>query len=83
MTPDLWLALVQFATKFGLDAALAIINGIKGGKTIDDAIAALELAKLKMAQEYLKEAAAAIAPAPVVTPPADPPPAVAPAPVPS
>ena len=54
--PELWIALVQFATKFGLDAALAIINGIKGGKTIDDAIAALELAKLKTAEDYLREA---------------------------
>lgn len=62
MTPDLWIALVQFATKFGLDSALAIINGIKGGKTIDDAITALELAKLKTAQDYLKEATASSPP---------------------
>ncbi len=56
MTPELWLALIQWGTKFGLDSALAILNGIKGGKTIDDAINALELAKLKTAQQYLDEA---------------------------
>lgn len=67
MTPELWIALIQFGTKFGLDAALAIINGIKGGKTIDDAIAALELAKVKTAEQYLQEAKDAITP-PVVPP---------------
>jgi len=67
MTPELWLALIQFATKFGLDAALAILNGIKGGRTIGDAIAALELAKLKTAEQYLQEAEDAITP--LVVPP--------------
>ena len=68
MTPELWIALIQFGTKFGLDAALAILNGIKGGKTIDDAIAALELAKLKTAEQYLQEAKDAITPPAPVTP---------------
>ena len=62
MTPDLWLALIQFATKFGLDAALAIINGLKGGASIDDAIAALELAKLNTAQQNQDEAQPALPP---------------------
>lgn len=76
MTPELWIALIQFGTKFGLDAALAIINGIKGGKTIDDAIAALELAKTKTAEQYLQEAKDALTPpvpvVPLVTPPVTP-----------
>ncbi len=56
MTPALWIAVLEFATKFGMDAAIAILNGIKGGTTVDDAIAALEAAKLKTAQQYLDEA---------------------------
>ena len=58
------LALIQFAIRFGLDAALIIANAIKrGGATIDDAIAALEVAKTKTAADYLAEDAA---PKPVV-----------------
>ena len=75
MPPELWLPIIQFATKFGLDAALAILNGIKGGKTIDDAIAALELAKIKTAEQYLQEAKDAITPplfVPLVVPPVTP-----------
>lgn len=66
LTPELTLALVQFATKFGLDAALAIAQMIKGGKTIDDAIAALELAKTKTFDQYIAEAKAAAPPAPAL-----------------
>lgn len=62
LTPELMLALIQFATKFGLDAALAIAQVVKGGKTIDDAIAALDAAKTKTAQDYLNDAAAAAVP---------------------
>ena len=50
--------LIQWGIKFGIDSAIAIANGIKGGKTIDDAIAALEVAKTKTAQDYLNEAKA-------------------------
>ncbi len=57
MTPELWVAILNFAVKFGIDAAIAIANGLKGGsKTIDDAIAALEMAKTKTPDDYLKEA---------------------------
>ena len=58
MTPDLWAMLIQWAIKFGIDSAIDIANGIKGGKTIDDAIAALEVAKTKTAQDYLNESKA-------------------------
>ena len=56
MTAELWIVVIQFAVKYGIDAAIAIMKAIKGGATIDDAIAALELAKKKTAQEYLDEA---------------------------
>jgi len=56
MTTALWIALIEFATKFGIDAAIAIIAGVKSAKTIDDAIAALEVAKTKTAAQYLSEA---------------------------
>jgi len=70
LTPELILALVQFGTKFGLDAALAIAQLFKGGKTIDDAIAALELAKTKTYEQYIAEAKAAAAAAVATPPPA-------------
>lgn len=47
------LALIQFAIRFGLDAAIAIANAFKKSDTLDDAIAALELAKSKTAADYL------------------------------
>ena len=56
MNPALWPMILQFAIKFGLDAAISIVKGIGSAKTVDDAIAALELAKTKTAQDYLDEA---------------------------
>jgi hypothetical protein len=56
MTPQLWATVLQFAIKFGLDAAISIVKGIGAAKTVDDAITALELAKTKTAQDYLDEA---------------------------
>lgn len=64
MTTELMAALLQFGIKFGIDAALAIVQNLKGGITIDTAIAALEAAKTRTAQQYLDEAKAALAPAP-------------------
>ena len=55
LTPTMWITIAQFAIKFGIDSAIAIANGIKTGATIDDAIAALELARTKSAQDYLDE----------------------------
>lgn len=54
MTPEFWAALLQYAIKFGIDAAIAIIKN--QGKTIDDAIAALEVAKTKTAEQIRDEA---------------------------
>lgn len=56
MTEALWLALIQFGIKFGLDAALAIMDGVKNAKNIDDAIVALKTASEKTAEQYLDEA---------------------------
>lgn len=67
MSETLLVALLNFAVKFGIDAALAIATSFKPGATIDDAIAALQLAKTKTAQDYLAEAKAAVVPPP--TPP--------------
>lgn len=53
------IALAEFAVKFGLDAAIAFAGSMKPGATVDDAIAALQLAKTKTAQQYLDEAKAA------------------------
>jgi len=71
------IALAQILIKYGPDAALAIANLFKSGTTIDQAIAALELAKTKTAQQYLDEAKAALlaanaipAASPVALPPA-------------
>lgn len=56
MSEALWIALIQFGIKFGLDAAIAISDGIKNAKNIDDAIAALKTASEKTAQQYVDEA---------------------------
>lgn len=50
------ITLIEFAIKFGIDAAISLAGALKSGATIDDAIAALELAKTKTAQQYLDEA---------------------------
>jgi hypothetical protein len=50
-------SLIEFALKFGIDAALELAKGLSGG-TIEGAIAALEAAKTKTAQQYLDEAKA-------------------------
>ena len=63
MTPETLAAWLQFAVKFGIDAAIAIAPMFKGGATIDDAIAALQTAKTKTAQDYLNEAKATPPPA--------------------
>lgn len=57
MTPATIELLIQFGLKFGLDAAIAIAKAFKSN-SIDDAIAALETAKTKSAQDYLNEAKA-------------------------
>jgi hypothetical protein len=45
MTPALQLAIYQMIASIGIDATVAIMNGIKNATTIDDAIAALQAAQ--------------------------------------
>lgn len=59
MSETFLIALIQFAIKFGLDSALAIAKANKDA-SIDEAIAALEVAKTKTAQDYLDEAKAKV-----------------------
>lgn len=66
------ISISEFAIKFGLDAAIAWLSAHKPGATIDDAIAALQLAKTKTAQDYLNEAKAALSPSAALAPPASP-----------
>lgn len=57
MTPELWVAILNFAVKFGIDAALTIGNAVKNqGATIDDAIGALQDIQKKSAADYLTAA---------------------------
>lgn len=73
MSENLIIALLNFAVKFGVDAAIAIIKSLKSSATIDDAIAALEVAKTKTAQQYLdEEKTVSVTTAPVVEPPPTP-----------
>lgn len=58
MTPELWAALIQFAIKNGIVAAISIAEGIKSAKTIDDAIAALHDSKSKTWEDFKAEAQA-------------------------
>ena len=55
MSEQVLIALIQFGLKFGIDAALALARASKNN-SIDDAIAALEKAASKTAEDYLKEA---------------------------
>lgn len=72
---EIILLIFQYAIKYGIDAALAIATLIKNANaTIDDAIAALETAKNKSAQQYLDEARAAAIAAGTLPPPPTPPP---------
>lgn len=68
LTPELAVALLNFATHVGVDAAIAIGNAInKPQATLDDAINALKDIQAKSAEDYLKEAGGA---ATLPTPPA-------------
>ena len=73
---EVTVLLIQFAIKFGLDAAIAIAKALQAGATIEDAIAALEIAKIKTAQTYLDDARALnpVLPKELEIPPADVPP---------
>lgn len=60
MSEALQLAIIRLIAKVGIDAALAIVEGLKSSATLEDAIAALKAAKDKTAQQYLDEARAAV-----------------------
>ena len=60
LTTDLAILIAQLAIKYVPEVALAFAKLLKGGSSIDDAIAALELAKTKTAEQYLDEAKAAL-----------------------
>lgn len=62
LTPEIAVALLNAAINLGIDAALALSKMFKSGATIDDAIAALQEAKTKTAQDYLNQAKAAVTP---------------------
>lgn len=67
MNPQLLIAIINLVTKVGIDAAIAIIDGLKNAATIDDAIAALNASKSKTWDDYKAEAA--IPPVPPTAPP--------------
>lgn len=53
MSETLLVALINFATRFGIDAAIAFIE--KKGATIEDAKAAFLAAKDKSLDQYIAE----------------------------
>ncbi len=53
MSEALLAAILNFATKFGIDAVTAFLSS--RGSTIDDAIVALGKAKEKSLADYVKE----------------------------
>ena len=67
LTPEVISLLAQLLLKYGPDVAQAFAGLFKGGKTVDDAIAALEVAKTKTAEQYLANAKAALAASAAIT----------------
>lgn len=64
MSEALVIALLNFAVRFGIEAAISFAQrASKPDATLDDVIAALEIAKTKTAKQYLDEAKAALPPA--------------------
>lgn len=47
MDPILQVAIINLIARVGIDATIAIMDGIKNAKTIDDAIEALQRVQLK------------------------------------
>ena len=68
MSEALLLALVQFAIRFGIPAAVAFFQN--RGTTIDEAIAALQKAHEKSLEDYIAEDAAAAKRKALTPPPA-------------
>ena len=53
MSPELLTSILNFATRFGIDAAVAFLSSRTS--SIDDAIAALQKAKDKTLEDYIRE----------------------------
>lgn len=77
MNKELWIAIANFAVKFGIDAAAVLLEEAnKPAATIDDAITALRSIQTKSADDYLAEARAKLSgvlPMPASTDPVPPP----------
>jgi hypothetical protein len=57
MTPELWAALLNFATKFTIDAAIAIAKHVNNpDATVDDAIEAMDAISKKTWEDLQREA---------------------------
>jgi hypothetical protein len=54
----LTIPLIQLIAKVGLDAAIAIVDGLEKSASLADAIAALKAAQAKTAADYLAQAKA-------------------------
>lgn len=55
MSEALIAAILGALVKYGPELTIQLLTDLKGGKTIDDAIAALTKASLKTAQQYKDE----------------------------
>lgn len=62
MSESMLIAIFNLIAKVGFDAAIAIMDGLKNVKNIDDAITALHLARSKTWEDYKAEAAANLNP---------------------
>jgi 4-hydroxy-L-threonine phosphate dehydrogenase PdxA len=70
MSEEAIVIIAQLLIKYGPDVGTAFAKMFKGGATVDDAIAALELAKTKTAEQYLTEAKVAAGQIVPIGPPA-------------
>lgn len=59
MSEALIITILQFATKFGIEAGIALAEGLRGGATVETTLAALRRAKTLTAQDYVNADASA------------------------
>jgi hypothetical protein len=50
MTPELITAIISLTARYGIPAALSVLNNLRSAVTIEDAIAALKAADVPMEQ---------------------------------
>lgn len=48
MTPELLTAIISLSARYGIPAAVSVLNNLRDAVTIDDAIAALQKADVPM-----------------------------------